>query len=310
MEQSARAPATPVANGKLLPGRWLAVLGALALTASAGFANAKEAVEAPSVTGAVWADAALQPLPSETTSPNLIFALNDTAIPALHVPTRSIRLAAVSAVVTKPVLAPKKATGKRRSTLVFGSLGKPVSMSPVTARWTRALSDFQAEDTSSRHQFKVYEAILDRVSTKRRGLQIPQINAMVNRMLSYKEDAQLWQNPEYWASPSETLGRLAGDCEDYAILKYALLRDLGVKDEDMRIVVLRDTAVRQYHAVLTVRHKDNWLVLDNRFSRVRFERDLPNYRALYSVNASGEWSHSKDSGNPIRLAARLKSATN
>lgn len=310
MEQSARAPVTPVANGKLLPGRWLAVLGAIALTTSAGFAKANEAVEAQGVAGAVWADATLQPLPSETTSPNLIFALHDTAIPALHVPTRSIRLAVVSAAVTKPVPTPKKATGKRRSTLVFGSLGKPVSMSPVTARWTRALSDFQPENKSSRHQFKAYETILDRVSTKRRGLQIPQVNAMVNRMLSYKEDDQLWQNPEYWASPSETLGRLAGDCEDYAILKYALLRDLGVKDEDMRIVVLRDTAVRQYHAVLTVRHKNNWLVLDNRFSRVRFERDLPNYRALYSVNASGEWSHSKDSGNPIRLAARLKSATN
>ncbi|MEL7526150.1 MAG: hypothetical protein AAFN16_10295, partial [Pseudomonadota bacterium] len=72
---------------------------------------------------------------------------------------------------------------------------------------------------------------------------------------------------------------------------------------------LRDRAVRQFHAVLTVRHKGQWLVLDNRFSRVRFERDLPHYKPLYSVNAAGEWAHTREPGTPVQLAARLKAAT-
>ncbi|WP_299481212.1 transglutaminase-like cysteine peptidase [uncultured Roseibium sp.] len=190
--------------------------------------------------------------------------------------------------------------------------GKPVSISPVSQRWQRAVSELEgtAQDAGrTRHGFRAYSAILDQVSPLRRGLQIPKVNYMVNRLLAYREDSFLYKKAEYWASPVETLTRRAGDCEDYAILKYALFRDLGVKDEDMRIVVLRDTAARQYHAVLSVRHNGKWLILDNRFSRVRFERDLPHYQALYSVNAAGEWSHMPNAGKPVNLAARLKSAT-
>ncbi|MES0810624.1 transglutaminase-like cysteine peptidase [Roseibium sp. SCPC15] len=171
------------------------------------------------------------------------------------------------------------------------------------------LSPDSQKANARRQDFRAYSAILNQVKTKRRGLQIPKVNYMVNRLLSYQEDSSLWKTGEYWASPVETLRHRAGDCEDYAILKYALLRDLGVEDEDMRIVVLRDTAARQYHAVLSVRHKGKWLILDNRFSRIRFERDLPHYQPLYSVNAAGEWSHLPQKGDPIRLASRLKSAT-
>jgi|GEM_PF-1265239 len=198
-----------------------------------------------------------------------------------------------------------------KPTVLFGSRGKPVSLSPVTKRWQRALGALEADTPGSaegRHGFRAYKAILDQVKPQRRGLQIPRVNYMVNRLLAYRLDPQLWNAGEYWASPVETLTKRAGDCEDYAILKYALLRDLGVKDEDMRIVVLRDTAARQYHAVLSVRHKGDWLILDNRFSRVRFERDLPHYKALYTVNAAGEWQHEPHKGKPVRLAARLKSA--
>lgn len=197
-------------------------------------------------------------------------------------------------------------------TKLFGSIGKSVSLSPVTKRWQRALAGFETEGENSgsdRNSFREYATILKQVQSHRRGLQIPKINFMVNRLLAYREDSVLYSSGEYWASPVESLSRRAGDCEDYAILKYVLLRDLGVKDEDMRIVVLRDTAARQYHAVLSVRHKGQWLILDNRFSRVRFERDLPHYQALYSVNAAGEWAHTTKQRSPVRLAARLKSAT-
>lgn len=176
------------------------------------------------------------------------------------------------------------------ATFLLGKHGAAVSLSPVTKRWVRALGKLETE-VSDRHQNRAYAAIFNQVRDNRRGLQIPKINYLVNRFLSYRKDMQIWNTAEYWASPMESLARRAGDCEDFAILKYALLRDLGVKDADMRIVVLMDTAARQYHAVLSVRHKRKWLILDNRFSRVRFERDLPNYQPLYAVNAAGEWSY-------------------
>lgn len=196
--------------------------------------------------------------------------------------------------------------------LLFGSLGKPIELSPITRRWQKALADFSPQPASVQNAYltqPAYTAILDQARSKRRGLQIPKVNELVNRLLTYREDSTLYKTGEYWASPAETLTHRAGDCEDFAILKYALLRDLGISDDDMRIVVLRDAALRQFHAVLTVRHKGQWLILDNRFSRVRFERDLPHYKPLYSVNAAGEWTHTGQPGTPVRLAARLRSAT-
>ncbi len=193
---------------------------------------------------------------------------------------------------------------------LFGSTGQAVALSPVSKRWRRALDLFRAEgaDTAklSRHHFSRYSTMLDKLASRRRGVQIPQVNSMVNRLLAYREDERIWNAVEYWASPAETLSRRAGDCEDYAILKYALLRDLGVDDRDMRIVVLRNTADGNHHAVLSVRHQGTWLVLDNRFERIRFERDLPHYQALYSLNASGEWAHVQTGGTPVRLSARLQ----
>lgn len=199
-----------------------------------------------------------------------------------------------------------------KPTLLFGSLGKSIELSPITRRWQKALADFAPQTASvqiAHLAHPAYTAILDQARPKRRGLQIPKVNELVNRLLTYREDSALYETAEYWASPFETLTHSAGDCEDFAILKYALLRDLGVADDDMRIVVLRDAALRQFHAVLSVRHKGQWLILDNRFARVRFERDLPHYKPLYSVNAAGEWTHTRQPGTPVKLAARLQSAT-
>jgi len=199
-----------------------------------------------------------------------------------------------------------------KPTVIFGALGKSVGLSPITRRWQRATAELGAGTTSPQSvglKHPVYDEILKKVRPMRRGLQIPKVNELVNRLLTYREDSALYKTGEYWAGPAETLSHRAGDCEDFAILKYALLLDLGISDDDMRIVVLRDAAVRQFHAVLTVRHKGKWLVLDNRFSRVRFERDLPHYKPLYSVNAAGEWAHTKEPGSPVQLAARLKAAT-
>lgn len=213
-------------------------------------------------------------------------------------------------------------TSRQKPTVLLGSVGRPVTLTPVSKRWERALAGFETPSAglvhvaaqeegpaSDRLADKAYAAILQKLAKDRRARQIPQVNFMVNRLLSYRQDAQLWKTGEYWASPMESLARRAGDCEDYAILKYALLRDLGVKDEEMRVVVLMDKAARQHHAVLAVRHDGKWLILDNRFSRVRFERDLPNYQVFYTVNATGQWAHAAG-GKSLRLASRLKSFAN
>lgn len=41
--------------------------------------------------------------------------------------------------------------------------------------------------------------------------------------ISFKEDPDLFGQPDYWQEPEEFLARRAGDCEDYAVLTQAIL---------------------------------------------------------------------------------------
>lgn len=325
MDQGANAPATPAANRKVLRKAWRAALFALSFQTGLVTAVAGEDLEVSQEPLEIARLSFSQTASLERVTTRFYFVPTPTAksvtpkrirVGPIAKPRRTaqpatppVKASVPLEQVVKPLPATRKAqtTAPQGSTFLFGTRGKSVSLSPVTKRWARALGELETE-TLARQQDRAYAAIFNQVKDKRRGLQIPKINYMVNRLLAYREDVQIWNTGEYWASPMESLARRAGDCEDYAILKYALLRDLGVKDADMRIVVLMDTAARQHHAVLSVRHEGKWLILDNRFSRIRFERDLPNYQPLYTVNASGEWSHTQEKGTPVRLAARLKSA--
>lgn len=318
MDQGATAPATPAANRKGMRALWRAGLCALSLqTAMAATA----AAGMPATPGSAVSEIQRLALTQASTVEHLPAQLHFSAAPAARAvsPVRISLLPAATpklkpqppapAVTTAALPGPTRADDLK-PTFLLNTRGQSVGLTPVSTRWQRALGELEndAADTG-RHTYRAYAAILDQVRDTSRSLQIPRVNYMVNRLLAYRDDVRLWNSGEYWASPAEALEKRAGDCEDYAILKYALLRDVGVRDADMRIVVLMDTAARQHHAVLAVRHDGAWLILDNRFSRVRFERDLPNYKPLYSVNASGEWSHIPQTGNPVRLAARLKSAT-
>ncbi len=53
------------------------------------------------------------------------------------------------------------------------------------------------------------------------------------------------------------------------------------------MMLVRDMAVRQDHAVLTVRVDGRWLVLDNRYSRLSETRDLPHFMPLFAIDHKG-----------------------
>ena len=47
------------------------------------------------------------------------------------------------------------------------------------------------------------------------------VNDFWNRSVMSGEDSVIWGQPDYWATPLESLGKGAGDCEDYVIGKYS-----------------------------------------------------------------------------------------
>ena len=112
-------------------------------------------------------------------------------------------------------------------------------------------------------------------------------NRLMNGAIRYVSDAQQHGASDRWTAPLASLKAEAGDCEDFAIAKYAALRDAGVPESDMRLVLVRDTKVRIDHAVLAVRHDGEWLVLDNRRAFVTDTMELGHYMPLFALDRDG-----------------------
>lgn len=117
------------------------------------------------------------------------------------------------------------------------------------------------------------------------------VNAFWNTW-PYVEDIVNWKQEDYWEIPAEFLKK-SGDCEDYSIIKYFTLKELGVAPESMRIVVVRDTIRNFAHAVLAVYVNDDAFILDNLSNSVLSHTKLRQYSPQYSVNEFGRWAHMK-----------------
>jgi predicted transglutaminase-like cysteine proteinase len=91
-----------------------------------------------------------------------------------------------------------------------------------------------------------------------------------------------------WKSPLAALTAGAGNCKQYAVLKYAALEDAGFAADDLRIVILQSRSRQQAHAVVAVRDDGHWLILDNRSLALVESRDLrDSYLPLYMLDQRG-----------------------
>ena len=97
---------------------------------------------------------------------------------------------------------------------------------------------------------------------------LDKVNRRVNAFRAVS-DRENWRQADYWATPRELLSRGAGDCEDFAIAKYFLLRADGVPPGALRLMFARVYSPRQMkieaHLVLLYRPAGaaEPLVLDN-----------------------------------------------
>lgn len=115
------------------------------------------------------------------------------------------------------------------------------------------------------------------------------VNRLVNRR-PYRSDAANFGESEYWASPLEFLAR-SGDCEDYAIFKYALLRHLGLPADSLRVVLLKRKADGLGHAVVAAYLDDKVYILDSATAVVRRQSEVSGYTPLFSFNERSRWAH-------------------
>ena len=132
---------------------------------------------------------------------------------------------------------------------------------------------------------------------------INKINSYINKNVTYESDLLLWGKEDYWASPVETIGRGRGDCEDFAIAKFFSLLALGIPEEKLRLMYVRQLQVDEPHMVLIYfeNKKAIPLVLDNFNPRILPANKRPDLKPIYSFNGSGLWmSKSKGLGKKVK----------
>lgn len=145
---------------------------------------------------------------------------------------------------------------------------------------------------------KVWQKFILQASAQTDSAKISLVNNFVNRSVRFASDADYYAQDDFWATPLGTLLGGFGDCEDYAITKYVLLKQLNIKDQNLRIqyVLYTDSNGEKIaHMVLLYYSSpsDDPLVLDNLTNKIELAPFRLDLSPVYSFNATGYWTSNK-----------------
>lgn len=139
--------------------------------------------------------------------------------------------------------------------------------------------------------------LLTKAAGQSDAVKLRQVNDFFNRRIRFGEDIDIWGKQDFWATPLEVLGRAQGDCEDFAIAKYATLKLLGIPAEKLRLTYVKvriggpQSSLVQAHMVLSYypAPDDEPLVLDNLISDIRPASGRADLTTIFGFNAEGLW---------------------
>jgi predicted transglutaminase-like cysteine proteinase len=207
----------------------------------------------------------------------------------------AVKLAAVDSTEIVMDVTPQPAVSSARGDEPFGMQAFRAPEGLLWSKWRRLTQEVGEEEKvlsscSSGSCGRTATAFFDHVNQIKSlngRARLEKLNRIVNSSIAYASDLSLHGELDRWSAPLATIQAGRGDCEDYAILKRQILIHAGAMPTDLRIVLLRDTAVRLDHAVLAARADGQWFILDNRKSGFYAERDLPHYMPLFALDQNG-----------------------
>jgi predicted transglutaminase-like cysteine proteinase len=130
-----------------------------------------------------------------------------------------------------------------------------------------------------------------------------EVNRTLNR-LRFVDDQTHWGVADYWATPAESVASGGGDCEDFTIAKYFMLKELGVPISRLRMTYVKALRLDQAHMVLAYypRPDADPLVLDNLEDAVRPASQRSDLVPVYSFNDEELWIEARGkSGSPREI---------
>jgi predicted transglutaminase-like cysteine proteinase len=215
-----------------------------------------------------------------------------------------------------PTAAATFTDGSKAQPDIFGTVAVPVSAVRMSGRWQEILAEhaeklFQepCRDDAALCATPIIRRWQEILSRRDELLRDPlsalqAVNSLVNGSVRYVRDIDALGVEDQWASPLDTVRRGIGDCEDYALLKMAMLTGLGFEPGSMQLVVGFLEVRKLGHSVLKVTVRGQALILDNLSDGVHRDREIPDYRPLYSLGPDGAWLHGYRRGRSLTVASR------
>lgn len=126
---------------------------------------------------------------------------------------------------------------------------------------------------------------------------LKKINDFFNNKILFAEDAFVWGQTDYWATPLESIGRQAGDCEDFSIAKYMFLKEANIPNNKLRLTYVKASMNRngqssvRAHMVLSYYEtpQSEPLILDNLNPEIYPASSRRDLSPVFSFNDKGLW---------------------
>ena len=142
-----------------------------------------------------------------------------------------------------------------------------------------------------------WRAMIDKVQPLSDKEKVVAVNDFFNTRIRWVPDTQAWGQKDYWATPLETMGKKMGDCEDFAIAKYATLLLTGVDINKLRITYVKArmggpySKLHEAHMVLAYYATPSGIpdILDNLVMEVRPASQRSDLTPVYGFNSEGLW---------------------
>lgn len=136
---------------------------------------------------------------------------------------------------------------------------------------------------------------------------LKKINDFFNDKITFADDIDIWEQSDYWATPLESIGRHAGDCEDFSIAKYMFLKAVNIPNSKLRLTyvraqtILNNKRIERAHMVVSYYStpQSEPLILDNLITVIYPASSRRDLSPIFSFNDRGIWvgSSSKPRGD-------------
>lgn len=137
-----------------------------------------------------------------------------------------------------------------------------------------------------------YGQNLQLLKTQPTSVQLTKTNLYLNQLLP-QYDNIVQKQEDYWSTPKEFLTTGYGDCEDYVIIKYFTLINLGFYEKNLFITIVKEKFRGGFHMVLSYFQTQNEspLVLDNLSFKILSLEQRKDLEAELFINSTGVYKY-------------------